>query len=352
MVSYHKLVDDFLLGDRRMAERTDIRIRVDPYAEARAELRKAHRLHSRFDFGRPRRPFTYLLETHPEIEIIADYELSGREDRTFTILSPLIEYCEARPSERRTSSWRLGWALREVRESLSLSRESVASEVHASCVTVSRWESGGQSPGTDALYRWCHALGLVCPPETALVRVVDFSPELLRFLQDDPTRLRSLTPDDFERFVAERLDRMGYNVTLTGATNLKDGGIDLIAVPRSANLGSIVIAGQVKHHGGDQKTGRDAVDRLLAWKDSYFGVGLLVTNTSFTHDAVWTAQQERNARFLRLRDFMDLKRWLQDQWGTEEDWREIPDRVELAPGVVIEIPRPRIAYPLDSPGRQ
>ncbi|MCZ2153410.1 MAG: restriction endonuclease [Bryobacterales bacterium] len=175
-----------------------------------------------------------------------------------------------------------------------------------------------------------------------MVRVVDFSPELLRFLQEDPTRLRSLTPEQFERFAAERLDRMGYNVTLAGATNRKDGGIDLIAVPKSALLGSVVIAGQVKHHSGDQKTGRDAVDRLLAWKDSYFGIGLLVTNTSFTNDAVWTAQRERNARFLRLRDFTDLKRWLEDQFGSEEDWREIPDRIELAPGVVIEIPRPRI----------
>ena len=59
-------------------------------------------------------------------------------------------------------------------------------------------------------------------------------------------------------------------------------------------------------------------------------------------DAIWTAQQERNARFLRLRDFTDLKRWLEGRFGEEEDWREIPDRIELAPGVVIEVPRPRI----------
>ena len=83
----------------------------------------------------------------------------------------------------------------------------------------------------------------------------------------------------------------------------------------------------------------------LRGKDSYFGVGLLVTNTSFTRDAVWTAQQKRNARFLRLRDFTDLKRWLEDRCGEEADWREIPDRIELAPGGVIEIPRPRIISP-------
>jgi hypothetical protein len=151
-----------------------------------------------------------------------------------------------------------------------------------------------------------------------IVRSVDFSPELLASLREDPNRLQTLTPEQFERFVAERLDCMGYNVTLTGSTNRKDGGIDLIAVPKTSNLGSIVIAGQVKHHRDDRKTGREAVDQLLAWMDTYFGVGLLVTNTAFTKDALWTAQQGRNRHFLRLRDFADLKRWLHDDFGKEE----------------------------------
>ena len=196
------------------------------------------------------------------------------------------------------------------------------------------------------MYRWCQALGLVSPPNTALVRVVDFSPALLRFIQEEPERLRALTPDQFEHFVAERLDRMGYKVVLTGATNRKDGGIDLVAVPKVARVGSVVIAGQVKHH-RNRKTEREAVDRLLAWKDSYFGVGLLVTNTVFTRDAVWAAMQEQNRRFLRLRDFTDLKRWLEGRFGEESDWREIPSRVELAPGVIVEIPRPNISTSID-----
>ncbi len=151
---------------------------------------------------------------------------------------------------------------------------------------------------------------------------------------------------EVEAGVAVELD-LAQTAAVTGATNRKDGGIDLIAVPKSLSVGSVVIAGQMKHHRADHKTGREAVDRLLSWKDSSFGVGMLVTNTAFTKDAIWTAQHERNARFLRLRDFTDLKRWLQDQWSNEEDWREIPDRIELAPGVVIEIPKPRIVMPFD-----
>jgi predicted Mrr-cat superfamily restriction endonuclease len=148
-----------------------------------------------------------------------------------------------------------------------------------------------------------------------------------------------------EQFVADRMERMGYRVTLTGATNRKDGGIDLIATSGMAGMGSVLIAGQVKHHRGNQKTGRDAVDRLLSWKGSRFHLGLLVTNTSFTRDAVWTAEREWNNHFVRLRDFNNLKRWLQDQYGSEENWREIPERIELAPGVVIDIPKPQIVRP-------
>jgi hypothetical protein len=42
-----------------------------------------------------------------------------------------------------------------------------------------------------------------------------------------------------------------------------------------------------------------------------FRVGLLVTNTGFRRDAVFAATQEQNRSFLRLRDFNDLKRWLE-----------------------------------------
>jgi len=68
----------------------------------------------------------------------------------------------------------------------------------------------------------------------------------------------------------------------------------------------------------------------------------LVTNTEFTKDARWIAEQERNRVFLRLRDFQDLKNWLEDNFWNETEWREIPEKIILAPGIVIPVPRPRI----------
>lgn len=98
----------------------------------------------------------------------------------------------------------------------------------------------------------------------------------------------------------------------------------------------------VKHHRTNRTTGRADVDRMLAWKDSPFRVGVMVTNTSFSQDAKWLAEQANNKAFLRLRDFEDLKRWLQGQFDSEFDWREIPDVISLAPGIMVQVPKGRL----------
>lgn len=134
---------------------------------------------------------------------------------------------------------------------------------------------------------------------------------------------------------------MGYDVQLTGATNQRDGGIDLIAIPKVRNVGSFLMAVQVKHHRTDRTTGRADVNRMLAWKDSPFRVGSMVTNTSFSHNAKWLADQAHNKAFLRLRNFEDLKRWLQWQFDSEFDWREIPEFISLAPGITVPAPQGR-----------
>jgi transcriptional regulator with XRE-family HTH domain len=330
-----RFAKDFVVGDRRLEERADIKPSIIAAPETRVEWvpgwtqSPGRGYVGGYEFG----GFMYRVEVSEEME--------GRDTRPLNLLVDLMRYGHTSAADRSYSFLqRIGSELKRIRESQRLTQSQIAEEAGVGRFTFSRWEAGGQSPSAGRLYLWCKALGLVLPPRTALVRVCDNSPELLRFLREDPARLHALSPEKFEQFVAERLDRAGFNVKLTGLTNRKDGGIDLIAVPKAASVGSIVIAAQMKHHQVAQKTGRDAVDRLLAWKDSMFGVGLLVTNTSFTKDAIWTAQQERNSRFLKLRDFTDLKRWLEDQFSDDAEWREIPARIELAPGCVIEVPRP------------
>jgi hypothetical protein len=170
---------------------------------------------------------------------------------------------------------------------------------------------------------------------------------MVLFLRDNPEELQNISPERFEHLIAERIDRMGYDVQLTGATTRRDGGIDLIAVPKIRTVGSFLMAVQVKHHRSDQTTGRPDADRLLAWKDSPFRVGLLVTNTTFSKDARWLADQVGNKAFLRLRDFEDLKRWLRGEFDSQFEWREIPDVIALAPGITIPVPKGRLTNSRD-----
>jgi hypothetical protein len=178
--------------------------------------------------------------------------------------------------------------------------------------------------------------------ETAppIVRVVpNITAQLLQFLREDPKRMRGLSADVFEDLVGDRLEKMGYDVTLSKPTNRKDGGVDLIAVPKAAGAGTFLLAGQVKHHSGDQKVGVEDIDRLVALKNGNFRLGLLATNTEFTADALWKAVKDDNKFFARLRDFNDLKRWLENNFDDISEFRELPDRIEVAPGIWIHVPR-------------
>ncbi len=271
------------------------------------------------------------------------------------VLSALVAYdifqLPQRMSVRSQLSEELGRVLRSAREELNLTQDDLAALVETSRIALSRWETGAQPPSRGPLRRWAAALGILAGGWPEIVRVVDATPQLLEVLRRDPGRLSELSPEQFELLVAERLDRMGYAIQRTGTTTLKDGGIDIIAVPKLADVASFLLAVQVKHHRGARPTGRDAVDRLLAWQNTAFRLGILVTNTRFTRDALWTAARDPARHFLRLRDFADLTRWLHGVFASELDWREIPDSIELAPGVSVHVPKPRfteagIVWPL------
>jgi len=240
-------------------------------------------------------------------------------------------------------STRLALALAGVRKSLGLPLSTVAQRASIPETQLRADESGASSLTLEQCVEWSRALGLYAECEVPLVQLIgNITPELIRSLREDPGRFRQMSPEQFERFAAERLDRMGYEVRLTGPTTRKDGGVDIIAVPRQAGAGTFLLAGQVKHHSAEQKTGREAVDRLLSLKNGVFQLGLLVTNTSFTQDARWAASKGDNRFFARLRDLEDIKRWLEDDFRSKEELRELPEYIELAPGVRIKTPRPAL----------
>ena len=96
---------------------------------------------------------------------------------------------------------------------------------------------------------------------------------------------------------------------------------------------------QAKHHRSPEyKTGPGPVRELLGVLQNLpFNAAVLVTNTTFTPDAKWVSQQK--SHLMRLRDIHDIRRWLENNFLDEYDWRNFPDQIMVCPGVVIPLPK-------------
>ncbi len=177
---------------------------------------------------------------------------------------------------------------------------------------------------------------LLFPPR---VELVDFTPYILRMLADSPEDIHRLKPDVFESLIGNRLEAMGLEVVRVGTgTYHKDGGVDFVAWPTSSPI-PFLMAVQAKHTGQpDHKIGPAPGRELFGTVQANgFNAGLLVTNTTFTPDARWFAEQR--ALLMGLRDIGDLRRWLRNEYLREAEWRSIPAEIEICPGVTIRLPR-------------
>lgn len=171
------------------------------------------------------------------------------------------------------------------------------------------------------------------------VHVVNITSDILKVLETNPDEVYRLTPETFEEFICERLQAMGYGVNQVGGHSFrKDGGIDIVAWPEQAEF-PFLMAIQVKHHRSPEyKTGPGPVRELLGVVRNFpFNIGVLVTNTTFTPDAKWAAEQQ--SFLMRLRDISDIRRWLKNDFLDEYDWREVPTEIVVCPDVVIRLPK-------------
>lgn len=175
-------------------------------------------------------------------------------------------------------------------------------------------------------------------PHPLRVELIGIGRVLSKKLIKDPSLIHSISPEQFEDFICERLYAMGMEPKKTGLTNKKDGGIDILFWPRKPAIFPFLGAAQIKHHRKSNiNEGSGSVrDFAGAIATHPINAGLLVTNTSFTPDARWFASQ--HATLIKLREFGDICRWMVSNFSDEEEWREIPKSIELCPGVIIDIP--------------
>jgi len=166
--------------------------------------------------------------------------------------------------------------------------------------------------------------------------VVGIGAILAQKLAVQPSLIHRITPGEFEEFICERLFAMGLEPQRVGATNRRDGGVDVVFWPRYGSF-PFLGAAQMKHHRNPHAKQGPSVVRDFAGTIAghSFNAGLLITNTSFSPDAKWFAKH--HAKLLRLRDFSDIKRWLVCNFSDEAEWREIPSSIELCPGVHVKV---------------
>jgi hypothetical protein len=171
--------------------------------------------------------------------------------------------------------------------------------------------------------------------------LIDVSEGLAERILRNPDELYSIGPSKFEDLVLDRLIAMGLRPQRVGAnTYARDGGIDIVFCGPSRCPFPFLGAVQVKHHRSPTiKTGPAPVNHLAGVLGrGPFSAGIIITNTSFTPNAKWVASQR--PALLRLRDFTDLMRWLKNNFTDEAEWRDIPEEIEVCPGLTIMI-RPR-----------
>jgi len=125
---------------------------------------------------------------------------------------------------------------------------------------------------------------------------------------DDPSLLREILPRDFEYFVAEIIEKLGFsNVTVTPRSG--DGGRDIIATKKVNDI-PLLFAFECKKYSKQLKIHLETMRALLgtvAFSESKANVGVLVTTSSFTKGARDFIASEA---LIDGKDFHDLVSWI------------------------------------------
>lgn len=141
-----------------------------------------------------------------------------------------------------------------------------------------------------------------------IIRIREFSKELITYLAKNPKYLYNVNPRDFERLIAHILETNGFDVELTAP--VRDGGCDIVAF-NADTLGlrtKYII--ECKRYRPDCPVGVRLVRSLCAVKDiKQAQHAILATTSYFTRDAIALAQAPTVLN-LHLTDFNEITKWL------------------------------------------
>lgn len=155
------------------------------------------------------------------------------------------------------------------------------------------------------------AVGTSLTEEPVVTGVRALSAELVGAISKDPDLVHTLTPRQFEEFVAALYERHGFQVELTPPSG--DGGVDLYAVRHEA-YGRCLTVVECKRYAAHRRVGVDLVRQLHGVVESLgASVGVLATTSTFTAGAKALQQQHRYR--LGLQDWLALQDMLRGRAG-------------------------------------
>ncbi|MBL7075554.1 restriction endonuclease [candidate division KSB1 bacterium] len=142
-----------------------------------------------------------------------------------------------------------------------------------------------------------------------IVEVSEYLEErLYREVTKNPELMYTLSPRDFERLVAELLNKLGYEITLTPPA--KDGGVDIYAA-RSDEIGRFLFLVECKRYAKTNKVQVDVVRSLYGIVQlEKATAGIIATTSSFTRGAKEFQQEVKHQ--MQLRDYISLNQWIND----------------------------------------
>lgn len=141
--------------------------------------------------------------------------------------------------------------------------------------------------------------------ESPTIAIMPANDKVFAYLAEHPSELYNLTSREFEEFMAQLYNKLGYNAELTKATI--DGGKDII-LRKPDILGDMVFYVECKQYNSKNKVGIDIIQRFagIIEMDKING-GIIATTTFFSKDAKnWVIEKDLNCRIL-IHDFDRIK---------------------------------------------
>ncbi|GAB2613560.1 restriction endonuclease [Belliella aquatica] len=138
--------------------------------------------------------------------------------------------------------------------------------------------------------------------------VTNIDDEIKKYFNKHPEKLYNLHPRKFEELIASILKDLGFDVELTKAT--RDGGRDIIASIRT-KVSTFLTYVECKRYSPENKIDVGLIREVIGVHSIHRPAkSIIVTTSFFTKDAVKEAKTFENQ--LDLKDFNDIKKWLQD----------------------------------------